>query len=143
MTGPLGSRRARGRVLAAALVAALPLAASCGVEGVQEDDDRPPVVGAWKSPSFGTIQLLEGGRLGEVSLRPAACDSKSSAAATTYTGTWTYGRLDSAGAGVDVTMTAAAGGPPCQVFLEFLTHQGQDRLHLAYAPASDEPFVRQ
>ncbi|MEY2231447.1 hypothetical protein [Streptomyces sp. BF23-19] len=129
------------RFLIGSLVAVLPLAVSCTV---QTDEDRArQVVGSWKSPTLGTIQFLKDGALGEVSLPPSVCHKGSWSADTKFTGTWRPWHLDSVGPATEVTLTAAAGGPTCDLFFLYSTDQGQAELDMAYAPEGSEPFVRQ
>lgn len=129
------------RFLIGSLVAVLPLTVSCTL---QTDEDRArQVVGAWKSPTLGTIQFLEDGALGGVSLPSSVCHKGSWSADTKFTGTWRPWHLDSVGPATEVTLTAAAGGPTCDLFFLYSTDQDQAQLDLAYAPEGSEPFVRQ
>ncbi|MFJ6367425.1 hypothetical protein ACIQK5_04530 [Streptomyces virginiae] len=129
------------RFLIGSLVAVLPLAVSCTV---QTDEDRArQVVGSWKSPTLGTIQFLEDGALGEVSLPPSVCPNGAWSADTKFTGTWRPWHLDSVGPATEVTLTAAADGLKCDLFFLYSKDEGQAELGMAYAPEGSEPFVRQ
>ncbi|MFJ3793314.1 hypothetical protein [Kitasatospora sp. NPDC090091] len=119
------------------LVCALPLAVSC--REVEEGD--APMVGAWKS-SVGSIQFLDDGTLGQVSLPPAACGGKASAKAVAFTGIWRHGAMDDAGHGADVVLVSVTGDLKCERYFQFFKRQGQERLQLTGRSGFDEPFVR-
>ncbi|MET9398677.1 hypothetical protein [Kitasatospora sp. NPDC002965] len=136
-----GQVRAHGalRIVSVSLVFALPMTVSCTTT---KGERQAPVVGAWKS-SVGTIQFLDGGTLGEVSLLPAACGGKQSPTAVTFTGTWRHYSLDDAGPGADVKLNSTTGNLTRVRFFHYFKHQGQERLQLTVTDAGDEPFVRQ
>ncbi|MFC5889153.1 hypothetical protein ACFQ0M_45900 [Kitasatospora aburaviensis] len=139
MAGRMRARR-RVRVLAALfVVSVLPLAASCAV--VVEEGDAP-MVGPGRS-SAGSIQFLDGGVLGEVSLPSAACGGRVSPGAVAFTGTWRHGKMDDAGHGAHVQLASVAGELKCERYFQFFTYQGQERLQLTGTAGMNELFVRQ
>lgn len=128
--------RQHGLYVALALVLSLAVACSAGL------DERPPVVGTWKS-GIGSIQFLEGGELGEVSLLPVACRGEKSSAPMRFTGTWKHGKLEDAGTGAWATLTSVAGHPTCERYFQYFMYKGQERLQLTGVSSAEEPFVRQ
>ncbi|MFD0407973.1 hypothetical protein [Kitasatospora sp. NPDC127116] len=120
------------------MASVLPLAVGCSAG----PDGKPPVVGAWKS-GLGSIQFLEGGKLGEVSLLPAACRGEKSSTPVQFTGTWKHGKLEDAGTGAWATLTSVAGYPTCERYFQYFTYEGQERLQLTGVSMADEAFVRQ
>ncbi|WP_371519769.1 hypothetical protein [Kitasatospora sp. NBC_01300] len=140
MTETLGSgwERAQGvlRVLAVSLTGILPLAASCTVA----KDPVPAVIGSWKAP-VASIQFLEGGKLGEVSLLPAMCRGKKSPTAVKFTGTWKYGTLSDAGPGAVAQLVSVDGDLRCEGFFQYVKRQGEERLGLTDADDGGVPFA--
>ncbi|MET8540594.1 hypothetical protein ABZW03_08050 [Kitasatospora sp. NPDC004799] len=116
----------------------LPLAVACSAG----EEKRPPVVGTWTS-GIGSIQFLEGGELGEVSLLPAACLGEKSSTPVQFTGTWKHGSFEDAGTGAWVTLTSASGALTCETYFQYFTYEGQERLQLTGVSIADEPFIRQ
>ncbi|MFE3874785.1 hypothetical protein ACFXPX_10345 [Kitasatospora sp. NPDC059146] len=105
-------------------------------------EEPPPVVGSWKS-SVASIEILEGGKLGEVSLLPAMCRGDSSSTAVKFTGTWKRGKLDDAGPGAVAELASVSGDLKCERFFQFVKRNGQDRLQMTGVDAGQESFVRQ
>ncbi|MGW7448457.1 hypothetical protein [Kitasatospora sp. NPDC054795] len=136
----LGRRPARGgvRSLAISLAGVLPLAVGCSAG----PEEKPPVVGSWKS-GIGSVQLLEGGELGEVSLLPAACRGEESATPVRFTGAWKHGKSEDAGTGAWVTLKAVTGHSTWKRYFQYFTYKRQERLQLTGVSIADEPFVRQ
>lgn len=139
MTGPVGPVRAPavvwgGRCVALAVV--LPLSVSCAA-----GEQPPPVVGAWKS-SVASIEFLDGGKLGEVSLLPAMCRGDASPTAVKFTGSWRRGKLDDAGPGAVAELVSVAGDLKCERFFQYGKRDGQDWLQMTGVDAGQEAFVR-
>ncbi|MFD7586837.1 hypothetical protein ACFV84_15655 [Kitasatospora sp. NPDC059811] len=130
--------RGRGRlpVLAVCVASALPLAASCTVA----KDPVPAVIGSWKAP-VASIQFLEGGKLGEVSLLPAMCRGKKSSTVVKFTGTWKYGTLSDAGPGAVAQLVSVDGDLRCERFFQYVKRQGEERLGLTDADDGGVPFA--
>ncbi|MBD0674354.1 hypothetical protein [Streptomyces sp. CBMA156] len=135
MIGSPGLSRRYGPAL---LVCVLPLAASCTV-GKAPD---PPVIGSWKAGAS-SIQLLEGGKLGEVLLLPAMCRGDNSPTAVKFTGTWKYGKLQDAGTGAIVQLASLDGYLRCERYFQYGKGNNGEQLGMTGVDAGQEPFVRQ
>ncbi|MER5353109.1 hypothetical protein ABT093_22595 [Kitasatospora sp. NPDC002551] len=125
--------------MAVSSVAVLPIVLSCTAA---KEERKAPVTGTWKS-SIGTIQLLEGGTLGEVSLIPAACNGKASPTAVSFTGTWRHETLSDAGPGAYITLSSSDGALTCKRFFVHYKENGREVLQLTATEAGSDPFVRQ
>ncbi|MFD7597218.1 hypothetical protein ACFV6D_29825 [Kitasatospora sp. NPDC059812] len=133
-----GWERAQGvlRVLAVSLTGIFPLAASCTVA----KDPVPAVIGSWKA-SVASIQFLEGGKLGEVSLLPAMCRGGKSPTVVKFTGTWKYGTLSDAGPGAVAQLVSVDGDLRCEGFFQYGKDQGEEWLQLTDADDGGVPFA--
>ncbi|MFD7579161.1 hypothetical protein [Kitasatospora sp. NPDC059817] len=124
------------RALTVSLVCTLPLAASCTVA----KEPVPAVIGSWKAP-VASIQFLEGGKLGEVSLLPAMCRGGKSPTVVKFTGTWKYGTLSDAGPGAVAQLVSVDGDLRCERFFQYVKRQGEERLRLTDADDGGVPFA--
>ncbi|MEU6232407.1 hypothetical protein [Kitasatospora sp. NPDC047058] len=106
---------------------------------MQKEGDAP-LVGKWKS-SVGTIQFLDGGTLGEVSLLPATCRGSSSPTELKFTGTWRPGKVEDAGRGAFVELASVTDGLKCDTYFQYFKYNDEERLQLTDIDGA--PFVRQ
>ncbi|MGW7580648.1 hypothetical protein ACWGKU_05790 [Kitasatospora sp. NPDC054768] len=104
------------------LACVVPLAVSCAV-GKAPD---PAVIGTWKAGAA-SIQFLEGGRLGEVSLPPAICRGKESPTAVRFTGTWECGRQEDAGTGAVARLASVEGILTCERYFQYVKGEAGGR----------------
>lgn len=106
------------------------------------EEPVPAVIGAWKT-TVASIQFLEGGKLGEVSLLPAMCRGQKSSTTVKFTGTWKYGSQEDAGSGAVVQLASVAGDLKCERYFQYSKKQDGEWLTMIGVDADQEPFVRQ
>ncbi len=118
-------RRPAQLVLTLCLAAALPALSSCTVA-----EPEAPVVGSWRAEGAGSIEFLEGGGLGEVSLVPGACRGENSSTEVKFTGTWRHGAVEDAGYGALVKLASVDGTLACETYFQYVKHNGEETLSL-------------